>query len=583
MEGLFDTPSPFLDWLPGETLFSVCSRHHSLWGHSAASTTAELLFGRDRAGTHHDLPNSLDVFAERTGGRFGTADQIARDRTLLRYYRPLEPADEVAQAITAMRGPTVAHLKFRLGLLTSRFRANHPLKACLACIKADVAQHGWAYWHLQHQYPGVWVCPWHGDLLQTSRLKSTGVGRFLWHLPVREHLVDDAVSSSIHGQEPLQRLAQITVALVERKSADGWLAWTAIQPTIISRAAERGWLTAAGNLRLAEAAADYLRHCSAFTRNGEFAALPVNFDGAKLQVGRLLRTPRGNTHPLRLLLLLDWLFEGAADFIGCRDSVLNPTLAPPVNEDRRVDLAASAGTRMEQVVAAVRSGASPSAAARLVGVDVTTAMAWTVAAGISIKRRPKVLTGAVRASLSATLRTGADKCDAASAHGVSVETVTRFMRTEVGLHDAWTAARRASAQSRARDAWTSAIAAHPYLGTKFLRSLCPSEYAWLYRNDREWLARYSPRASVEPIEARASRVQWDERDRQLSNEVQKAILNLTDGASGKLHLWQVYQAVPDLKAKLAALDRLPLTKRALELGLFRRASKPEGEGDLFAP
>jgi hypothetical protein len=47
-----------------------------------------------------------------------------------------------------MEGDTLAHFKLRLGILTSRFRANHPLKACVVCMAADRNRFGWAYWHL---------------------------------------------------------------------------------------------------------------------------------------------------------------------------------------------------------------------------------------------------------------------------------------------------------------------------------------------------------------------------------------------------------------------------------------------------
>ena len=44
-----------LCWLPDETLFSLVSRHHQLWGHVTSAQTCQLIFGRARAGTHHDL------------------------------------------------------------------------------------------------------------------------------------------------------------------------------------------------------------------------------------------------------------------------------------------------------------------------------------------------------------------------------------------------------------------------------------------------------------------------------------------------------------------------------------------------
>ena len=124
---LFPRVDSLLRSRPGETLFSRCSRHHRLWGHHLSSRSTELMFGGKRLGTQHDFPSGLDAFALRTDGQLGTALEIARDRTMLRFYRAFLAKAEIDYAICAMRSPAVAHLKFRLGLLTSRFRANHPL------------------------------------------------------------------------------------------------------------------------------------------------------------------------------------------------------------------------------------------------------------------------------------------------------------------------------------------------------------------------------------------------------------------------------------------------------------------------
>jgi hypothetical protein len=78
-----------------------------------------------------------------------------------------------------------------------------------------------------------------------------------------------------------------------------------------------------------------------------------------------------------------------------------------------------------------------------------------------------------------------------------------------------------------------------------------------------------------------SSVKWDERDETLSQAVREAVLRLTSSqASGQLRLWQIYQVVPDLKPKLARLDRLPLTRRALDEALSRRVS-PQDQSPLF--
>ena len=567
---LFPRVDSLLPWLPGETLFSLCSRQHRLWGHSLSSRSTEIMFGGKRLGTQHDFPSGLDAFALRTEGQLSSAVEIARDRTMLRFYRPFLATADIDHAVWAMRGLAVAHLKFRLGLLTSRFRANHPLKACVACMQADLAEHGWVYWHLVHQFPGVWMCQVHGTPLRISQVKSTGVERFLWSRPAEAQLVDPWPASDDAQRSALMRLSKLTIALVESDREDGWLGADAVQDTLRARLRERGWLTATGSARLTVAAADYLQHCSTLRLPAELAGLPATLEEAKEQIGRLIRTLRTGVHPIRLLVAIDWVFSGADDFFALHSGATVADAIQPANE-----AATSAGqsasdlARRARLSALMKSGASATAAAKEVGIDVSTAMAWAAAEGVQVQRRPKVLKAEVRASLLHCLRRGMDKTDAAGRHGVSLETVTRLLHTEIGLHSAWKAARAAAAQRLARGAWQKLLRDHPGLGVKLLRAMDAASFAWLYRNDRNWLADHTPAKVASHVNPRQSGVRWDERDLSLSGEVEKAVERLA-GPGRPLQLWQIYQAVPGLKPKLAVLHRLPLTQQVIERALGRR-------------
>lgn len=581
-DSLFQLDAPFLPWLPGETLFSLCSRHRKLWGHGLSANATELLFGGRRVGIHHDLPSALDQFELRTEGRFGSALQLARERTLLRYYRPFLSQGDVEHAAHAMRGASVAHLKLRIGILTSRFRANHPLKACPECLDADLDQHGWLYWHLVHQFPGVWICPTHGSPLLPSRIKSTGVERFLWHLPDRsalDHSWLDRLNGEVAG---LARLTAFARELVEHDAPDGWLQLATVQKMLTTRLREKGWMTEAGHIRLKVAAPAYLEHCLPFRRVPEMAALPSDLAEAERQLGGVFRTARGGTHPIRLLVAISWLYESAAEFASIslnrkqapRES-LSGNLVPTGHDLGRVDDDVRAA-----VLDLMRSGASATSAAHQFQVDVGTAMAWAASTGIEVSRRPKLLRGAVREHLSAELARGRDKKEVATQFGISVDSVTRLLRTEIGLHDAWTRSRLARAQQRARREWLDAIGGNRGVGIKLLRQIVPAAYAWLYRNDRAWLKDHGPEECRQAPTARAPAVRWDDRDADLSQQVRAAGLALGEKApSVAIRLWQICQAVPALKAKLSALDRLPLTRRAIEVLLGPRANS--GSRGLF--
>lgn len=568
---LFSRVESLLPWLPGETLFSLCSRHHRLWGYSLSSRSTEMMFGGKRLGTQHDFPSGLNAFASRSEGQLGSAIGIARDRTLLRFYRPFFVPQNVRSVVETMCGPSVAHLKFGLGLLTSRFRAHHPLKACTSCMRHDVEASGWAYWHLPQQFPGVWVCPVHGEALLESTVKSTGVERFLWHLPTESRLSAESGHLSDAPLEALARLASLTTSLVERVAPDGWLAGSLVQATLRRRLVDRGWVTSAGNIRLQEAAGEYLEHCRTLRSASELSSLPTGLEEAKVQLGRLMRPLRSGTHPLRLLVAINWLFKDADEFVAAHaGAALKVESQVAAGIGTETETSGGEDPRRAQLLHLLGAGESATAAASRIGIDVATAIAWAAAAGVAVGRRPKVLTPEVRHSLVRELQAGLDKVDAAGRHGVSVETVTRVLRTEVGLHDAWAAARTNRARQTAREAWLALLAQQRSLGVKLMRASNPAAYAWLYRNDRQWLREHTPSDRVAAAEPRSSSVRWDERDEALSLAVRRALVRLSEERAGMpLRLWQIYQAVPELKPKLAALERLPLTRRVLESALGR--------------
>lgn len=253
--------SPALRWLPDETLFSLVSRLHALWGASDAGRTALALFGGRRAGIQHDFPGYLREFERRTAGHLGSAAEIARSKTSLAFYRRFIRESLEQKIVHEMCLGDVRHLKYRLGILTSRFRAHHPLKACPTCMAEDLERHGWAYWHVAHQHPGVWVCLSHQGLLRESVLKSTGVQRFGWSLPRLEELRGVVGEEKIWGTSGLsgiKRFAQLIQSLVSDVSA-GRIDLMRLYPLYQSRLNERG-LMRGGRFRWSDISQEFLAH-----------------------------------------------------------------------------------------------------------------------------------------------------------------------------------------------------------------------------------------------------------------------------------------------------------------------------------
>ncbi len=576
--GLFPASSA-LHWLPDEIVFSLCSRYHLLAGNAFASTTCEELFGHARQGTQHDLPCRLDEFARRTAGHLGSALAIIQAHTLLPFYLPFRAAADATDANVAMRGPAIGALKYRLGISTSRFRANHPLKACCECLEVDEAEHGVGYWHRAHQFPGVWICAAHQAPLLTSTVKSTGVGRFDWHLPGMEHLTAASLTRNQNASQraTLEALAKFAQLAAELPRVPEGMRFES-QPLLSTyhRAlTQSGFTTASGGLKLRMIGDAYASAIAPLRSIYELSALPATAAEARTSVGGLVREPRTGTHPLRHLALIYWLFGSWRTFWDAYSQAADEVTSESRNSEAKLGgqpiTATGVDERAVRIVELIRNdGHSVTHAARLVGVDTTTAMVWAARAGIAIPRRPKLLDESARLRLRRDLQRGHDKQVVATKYGISIQTVTTTLRTQVGLHAAWKAAQFEAARRAARSAWQDAIHRQGHAGIKAVRTLVPAQYGWLYRNDRAWL---TSTCAALPAARRSnnSQVDWDERDTALSEQVQRVLLQLTQSApKGKVALWQVYQVIPELKAKLGSLHRLPLTQRALATVIGRR-------------
>ncbi|GKS91915.1 TnsD family Tn7-like transposition protein [Acidovorax sp. SUPP2539] len=553
-----------LSWLPDETFFSLVSRHHQLWGHVTSAQTCQLIFGSARAGTHHDLPNSLGAFTTRTNGSLGEVDSISRERTLLKFYAAFAQQDETENAVACMSSSSVAHLKLRLGILTSRFRANHPLKACPQCMEQDLRETGWAYWHLKHQFPGVWMCTTHKQPLLQSALKANGVERFQWLLPRFSELNPacvapiETVSSSV-----LLSLAELIEHLVQSEEHQPLLPGK-LHEVYRQELQARDWIAGAASLRTGQIATAFLNYCEPLRRIPEFDSLAEDEEGMATQLGRLLRPPRSGTHPLRHLLLIHWLFGDAQRFDFALKSEDAHNRAPIL--DDVLTALPVVDPRIDRLCSLIQEeGQSVRKAANLVGVDPQTALVWAAKAGIAISRRPQKLSTNVRAKAIRDLRRGTDKEKAASKAGVSVGSITRLLLSDAKLHADWSAARSAKARAHSRALWLQLLQSSGSLGIKWMRQLDPRTYMWLYRNDRAWLDANKPDLLPATLRPRPSVVDWEARDEQLRGLVREAALRLMEERDERrIHFWQLCQQIPDLRAKRASLHRLPRTFDAIQ-------------------
>lgn len=556
-------PRRLPDWLPDESLFSWASRFHWLSGNVQSVRTSRVLFGHARSGTAHDLPCGLGHLVESTGGELGDVETILQWHTIAPVLLAFQPPEKIEHVIGQLRTAAPGMLKFQLGLITARFRANFPLKACPECMAFDYIEHQVAYWHRAHQLPGVWICPIHGAALLEAQCKTNGVRRFEWVLPSTAELsapqTADGQSVMATEKTVLSKLASCAVCLAEKPLRQP-LAAEAVVHSHTKALAEAGYVTLTGKPRISLAVPSYLEHCTKLREIPELASLPITPLEAENRLRRLLSIPRFVRHPLHQMVMISWLYPSPDAFLAaCNAEEVSTPVRQGLKQHETLKSAAITSTVLDCYA---RGELSARKASSLAGVDIKTFMAHAAGRGLTNARRPKKLKPDLYLRLVQDLETGTDKTVAAERYGISPHTVTTVLRTVPGLQSLWHATRQQAAKTHARQRWLKARQEAPELNNKALRLLLPAVYAWLYRNDREWLqAHAGPRLPCAP----KVRVCWDQRDIELAHLVEQAALEIAQAEPHKrITLQALYKKLPLLHMRLGAIARLPLTLQIIK-------------------
>ncbi len=550
-------------WLPDETLFSLCSRLHRLSGRGRDADTARMLFGGPTRGFSVDLPGHLDHFVATTGAGWGTLETLAMGRTLLPFHLVFMSPNGVAEALEVMGHRGIDTLKRRSG-----WSANGcaPLKACAACLKFDRESFGTGYWHREHQWNGVWICPTHGARLQYSKRKAGMSSRFAWQLPDVSDLVDP--DWGIIHDESLHRAAAIAIGY-SVAGASQRLPPGSVCAAYRSRLILRSYASTSGRLRRSECVSALRGRLAEFESAEPFRSWSQLSDSQLLdRLMRLVSPTRTPTHPASHAWFVLCLFDGWDDFLEVVRNPQSVAVAALAQGARSISTVPHQRERLVELVC--RQGHSITAAAKSLRIDVKTAMAWAAESGIKAKARPRSIHADRRADIIKSLAQGDARTAIAHRLAVSVESVDALLRSTPGLKSQ----RRIAIYERDRDqrraTWLTAIRGNRRCGINFVRALEPAAYAWLRRNDADWLKDINTARLECAVRSTGRSVDWNARDTQLAREVMRAMSELVDSSQRHgLRLFHLVDRLPRLHYFLRSLDRLPRTRRALD-PLIRR-------------
>ncbi len=115
-----------------------------------------------------------------------------------------------------------------------------------------------------------------------------------------------------------------------------------------------------------------------------------------------------------------------------------------------------------------------------------------------------------------------------------------------------------------RKRWNELRKQHPEMGKTQLRQIDKALFAWLYRNDREWLNQNSP--DRKETNAVNRRVDWNQRDNEILSQIKGIVDKMlnSDGKPERITISLIGSKLGIRGLLEKHLDKLPKTKTYLD-------------------
>lgn len=508
---------------PDETLHSLLSRYVRLSG--LGSWAAVFNAAQGDGSFARDLPfpcHLIDLVQALPSGANLRLDSIISRHTLLPYYQPFLTEQQLADAQFQMAYRGGIGLKTKLGIIASRLEATSRTRFCPICLVTDIRDYGTAYWHRVHQLPGVWICPHCQAPLSVVDHHWLAKGLRKLYLPQDEDVQAHACRFSVNKlqQQALLTLARNSLNLLEANAPPQPAAL--IRQALLNAVIDRGLASPSGRLCLSELAHFLHRYFEAFPTNGEFLVLRGELDGFPASwVTKILRKPRGTHHPLKYLML-------ASAFGFDLSSILRVNGVSPCIPARRFQKVSS--TR--GMLASANKGSSrhskqsPHVSTRIEQI------VWG-----------KAIAGSGAAEIAYSLK-------------LSLVTVYRAIRAVPGGPEKWKKLKLARGCETRRERFT-----RQYL-TTFAHDC--QDYAWLYRNDLQWLKTHLGKIEVQRRHRRPSNP-FSELDAILAEKIRGCACSIRarPGKPIRICRTRIGREIDALSRFEKQLHRLPLCADAL--------------------
>ncbi|MEH2039923.1 TnsD family transposase [Nostoc sp.] len=311
----------FPDPYPNELFYSICARFQDRVRYPSQRATVEDLFQTKNAIAIFDFPSRLNRIVAALPLKSGyTVDYFINNHTLLSFYSPFLPPERNQLIREEMDGDNGAKIHTRLGIVAGYVEMPSHLRFCPLCVEDDKKLFGECYWHRLYQVPGVEVCPTHAVFLEKSDV-LTHNRRRTYEFLAAEQAIKMVLPRPIDPLEPIHKILfniarDIKWLLNDCYFVPGLENLYQKYLSLVKNSPEL--VTYTGRIRVQELLRLLKNHYPAKVL--ELLQCPLDEQIRDNWLAQLVRFPRRVHHPLRHLLLIQFLGYSAQEFFELQEA-----------------------------------------------------------------------------------------------------------------------------------------------------------------------------------------------------------------------------------------------------------------------
>ncbi|WP_159780850.1 TnsD family Tn7-like transposition protein [Bacillus sp. N1-1] len=557
-------PTPY----PDELLYSILARYHVRSGNISAKVTVEELYGKRTIRSVWDLPANLNALSSKLGG-FWSVENIINNHTMYPYYAAFLLPKQAEKVKKSMENDTGGTIHTRTGVSASNIKPKRFLWTCSSCISEDLERYGETYWRRSHQMPGVFICTKHEMLLEETIVPMK---------PKNQHEFIVATPEIVRKRLEIKHLSEADLqVLIEVANQSALLGSNykiqnrenEIREKYQGLLKQRDLKTPKGFTNREKLYQEF----KAIFSNDVLNLLQSNVTFKETDwLTMIFQKHRKTFHPLRHVLLLIFFETDVNSFYSLkhpRPFGNGPWLCLNVacgNYHKRVvtsltitscyDTGKPVGTfKCDCGFVFSRKGPDSSSNDKYkVGTIKEYGFAWK-----------QQLTSLVENQLPLNTIAKTLQCN--------TETVKKYAY-RLGLDVPWKRPRDQrrlqnlsvnpeDQLKRMKSLWLKTRQKYPEKSKTEVRKLVPAVYAYLYRNDREWLNKNAP--AKQKVRTVNNRVDWGKRDKELLQLVQEVIENWDNGEQkpSKITIASVGRKLNKVSLLQKKANKLPKTMEYL--------------------